>query len=236
MKTAIVTGASRGIGRAVMKKLLADGYAVIGTCIKNPELIEELKTQGQCFCFTGDLEDPSVCRELIRFAEEQFDHIDVLVNNAGICESGLVQDIDDLTFFKIMDTNFTSVFACTRSIVPIMLRQGRGSIVNVSSIWGEYGAACDSVYCASKGAVNAFTKSVAMELEASGIRVNAIAPGAVDTDMNASYSSDERAEIEAQIPLGRMYTPDEVADEILRIIDSDETGKIITFDGGWYTK
>ena len=227
MKTAIVTGASRGIGRAVMKKLISENYTVIGTCINNPHLLCD------CIPFTGNAGDPEVCRRLAAFAKEKLGHVDVLVNNAGICVSGLVQDIDDKTFRSIMDTNFTSVFAMCREIVPMMLSQGSGSILNVSSVWGETGAACDSVYSASKGAINAFTKSLADELSASNIKVNAIMPGAVDTDMNRCYSEEEIKALEAEIPFGRMYTPEEVAEEIYGIIISGETGVIKKFDGGW---
>ena len=250
MKTAIVTGASRGIGRAVLEKLLDEGYTVVANCYKNPQLLEDINStppvsasanegnnnvmsRGTCIIHTGDVSDDGYCRELVEYAVSKFGHIDVLVNNAGICISGLVQDIDYQTFRKEMDTNFSSVYSMCRYVVPYMLQKANGCIVNVSSVWAQTGAACDSVYSASKGAIESFTKSIAAELESASIRVNAIAPGAVDTDMNRVYSEKEIQELIKEIPLGRMYQPDEVAEEIYKIITADYTGQIIKFDGGW---
>ena len=268
MKTAIVTGASRGIGRAVLEKLISEGYIVVANCFKNPQLLTKADAEstsrdagergenvagkdavsceenvvdkdavpceerGSYFVHVGDVGDDEYCRELVAFAKAKLGHIDVIVNNAGICVSGLIQDIDHATFKRMMDTNFSSVYSMCHYAVPEMLGRG-GCIVNVSSVWGLTGAACDSVYSASKAAGAIFTKSLAMELESTGIRVNAIAPGAIDTDMNRGYSAEEIAELVKEIPIGRMYRPDEVAEEIYKIINSEMNGEVVKFDGGW---
>ena len=231
MKTALVTGASRGIGRAILETLVSNGYTVAANCRTHPELLEGVP----CYSYPGDISDRTFCGDLVRFAKEKLGHIDVLFHNAGICENGLVQDFSCESWNRIMSVNLNSCFYLAKEAVPVMLSQGYGKIVFTSSVWGETGAALSSAYSASKGAVNAFTKSISRELAASNIQVNAIAPGAFDTDMNRGYSPEELSALCEEIPAGRLGMPGEIGKLALFLAEAPAylTGQIITMDGGW---
>lgn len=236
-KHAIVTGASRGIGRAIAEGLARSGYDLTITCINNEEMLKELATELReaykitCRTFTGDLSDPSQADRLFEGVEE----LDVLVNNAGISYVGLIQNMTPEEWNRVIGVNLSSAFYCSRLAVPLMLKKKDGCIINISSVWGERGASTEVAYSASKGGLNAFTRALARELAPSNIRVNAIACGMIDTDMNRIFDADDISSIIEEIPAGRMGRPDEVADLVCSLClgNSYITGQVITLDGGW---
>jgi len=254
-RTIIVTGASRGIGRAIAIRFAAAGCNVVINSVNGGEKLEE--TRQLCLqayqesissCATGttcpapsvlpiqcDVSDPGSAGRLIAEAYDRFGCIDVLVNNAGISYVGLIQDTDDLTWQKIINTNLSSVHYCTRAVIPHMLKEKRGHIINISSVWGNVGASCEAAYSASKGGINAYTKAAAKELAPSGISVNAIACGCIDTDMNKCFSSEDLLLLADEIPVGRLGTPKEIAETVYSVSELPVylTGQIITADGGW---
>ena len=166
---------------------------------------------------------------------ERFGGIDILINNAGISHIGLLGDMSNEEWHRVMGINLDSVFYCCREAIPYMLSKKSGSIINVSSVWGNIGASMEVAYSASKGAVNSFTKALAKELAPSNIRVNAAAFGTIDTRMNSCFSAEERTALEEEIPIGRYGTPQEAAECIYRLATAPAylTGQIITMDGGW---
>ncbi len=241
-KTALVTGASGGIGRAAALKFAEAGYDLVLCCGKRTELLEETAALAgamgsRCFLFTGDLGDAAECSRLFREAFEsgRCSGPDVLVNNAGSSHLGLFQDMTPEEWDRLIRTDLSSVFYMTRLAVPRMLSLGHGKIINVSSVWGTSGASCEAAYSAAKGGVNALTRALAKELAPSHIQVNAVAPGTIDTEMNAWLSEEERAALEEEIPAGRFGTAEEAAQVILMLAEGPEylTGQIVTVSGGW---
>lgn len=236
-KHAIITGASRGIGRAIAEKLAGRGYNLTITCINNVDKLNELAGQLRkaykitCRTFAGDLSDPSQADRLFEDVKE----LDVLVNNAGISYVGLIQDMTVEEWNRVISTNLSSAFYCSRLAIPLMLSKKNGCIINISSVWGEHGASTEVAYSASKGGLNAFTRALARELAPSNIRVNAVACGMIDTDMNRIFDSDDISSIIEEIPAGRMGRPEEVADLVCGLCmgHSYITGQVITLDGGW---
>lgn len=241
-KTALVTGASRGIGRAVLVELARRGFDVVGVSLNSSEKLEQAVAEAAAFGVNAlalpgvDVGKYDMCREQIyeRLRERDI-HIDCIVNNAGISYVGLIQDMDIDGWNKIIATNLTSVFNTVKLFVPDMIHRGTGRIVNISSVWGNVGASCEAAYSASKGGVNSFTRALAKELAPSGIQVNAIAFGAIDTDMNSFLSAEDRAALEEEIPAGRMGTAEEAAKLVADTAEGPSylTGQIITMDGGW---
>ena len=236
-KYALITGASRGIGKAIAKELAAQGYDLYLTCEKNiVSLQSDADTLSseygiRCVCFSGDLGNSSYVNEIF----QQIASLDVLINCAGIAHIGLLQDMTDEEWRHVMRANIDSVFYTCRRSIPLMLAQGGGCIINISSVWGNTGASMETAYSASKGAVNALTKALGKELAPSHIRVNAIACGLIDTEMNSHLSSEELKEIISEIPADRIGKPEEVASLVLHLIHAPEylTGQVITMDGGW---
>ena len=167
--------------------------------------------------------------------EQEFGMADVLINNAGISHVGLLSDMSLLEWNQVIQVNLTSLFCCCKHAIPAMVQRKSGVIINISSVWGNVGASCEVAYSASKGGVNAFTKALAKELAPSGISVNAIACGAIDTRMNHCFSQEERMQLAEEIPLGRLGAPQEVARLALSVACAPQymTGQIITLDGGW---
>ena len=240
-KCAVITGASRGIGAAVAERFAAGGWSLALSCRRSSERLEELAARlrreygVQCLTYTGDMGDEACVREFFRQAEEVFGGADVLVNNAGISRVGLLQDMPLSDWEELMRTNVTSVFLCTRAALPFMIHQKSGSVINISSVWGCVGASCEAAYSASKGAVNAFTQAMAKELAPSGVAVNAVACGAIDTEMNACFTTEERKAIAEEIPAGRFGLPAEAAELVWALAAQSPylTGQIIRLDGGW---
>lgn len=233
-KNALVTGASRGIGRAIASALARDGYHVFAVARKSYDALLALQQETGCTPVLADVSDPAQVDALFDSLSRTCGCLDVLVNNAGISYIGLLQDMSVDDWDAVIHTNLRSAFLCSRLALPAMIRRQQGVILNISSMWGEHGASCEVAYSASKGGLNAFTRALAQEVAPSGIRVNAIACGAIDTDMNRFLSSDEREQLEASIGLGRFGTPDEVA-QLAAFLCSDRssylTGQVITLDG-----
>lgn len=239
-KTAIITGASKGIGRALALHFAAKGYdlAICGHRDKTA-LAETSETivgmDRKCISCMGDIGNPEFVKDFFQQIQANYSSIDVLINNAGISHIGLLQDMSDTEWNQIMQTNLSSVFYCCRKVIPLMLAQKHGHIINISSVWGNVGASTEVAYSASKGGVNAFTKALAKELAPSNITVNAIACGYINTDMNKHLSPAEQHALYEEIPMGRPGTPEEVANLVYSLVDTSSylTGQIITMDGGW---
>ena len=234
---ALVTGASRGIGRAIAETLAGAGYDLVLTCSRTlPELsalansLEE-KYGIHCTAQMADASDPVAMDQL--FAS--LDHLDILVNNAGISYIGLLTDMSVEEWQHIINTNLSSCFYTSRLAIPLMLQKHSGRIINISSVWGSAGASMEVAYSASKGAVNAFTKALAKELAPSNIQVNAVACGAIDTEMNQWMEEDELIQLVEEIPAGRLGRAEEVADFVYHLgyKGSYLTGQVIGLDGGW---
>lgn len=236
-KTALITGASRGIGAAIAEKFAKEGYDLILVAHKSLDLLKDLshklneKYGISCTYHIGDMGDSAFVKSIFTSIEE----LDVLVNNAGISHIGLLQDMTDEEWQRIMATNLDSVFFSCRAAIPLMLKKHSGHIINISSAWGLVGAGTEVAYSASKGGLNSFTKALGKELAPSSISVNAIACGVIDTEMNAFLSDEEKEALIDEIPFGRMGTPEEVAETALLLANSPTylTGQIIGLDGGW---
>ena len=231
MKYAFVTGGTRGIGLAVCKLFCEAGYAVTATdshgeedACRARELLPAVR-----FLRADVSDEGAVSRALADMPA-----LDVLVNNAGIACCAQVQDTAFADYERVTNVNFGGTFLCCKHAVKKLLARGGGAIVNVSSVWGETGGSCESVYSASKGAVISFTKALAKELAPSGIRVNCVSPGVIDTAMNARLSEEERAALCAEIPLGRFGTPEEVARAVYFLAhETYVTGQILGVNGGF---
>lgn len=204
-KVVIVTGASRGIGANIVKTLAKKGYNVIlnyNTSEKEAITVkQELEKKGiEIEIFKADVSKRQEAKKLIEFALEKFKQIDVLVNNAGISQIKLFTEITDEDWARMINTNLNSVFYCTQEALPNMINNKSGCIINISSIWGITGASCEVHYSVSKAAIDGLTKSLAKELGPSNIRVNSVAPGFIDTDINKNISEQARKEFIEQIP------------------------------------
>ncbi len=236
-KNALITGASRGIGKAIVKEMAAQGYDLYLVCQKNISVLREyadaLSSEYNicCTCFNGDIGNSDYIDEIF----QQISSLDTLINCAGIAHIGLLQDMSVEEWHHVMQINVDSVFYTCRKAIPLMLTQGNGCIINISSVWGITGASMEAAYSASKGAVNALTKALGKELAPSHIRVNAIACGLIDTDMNSCLSQEELDEVISEIPADRIGKPREVAALVRQLINAPEylTGQVITLDGGW---
>lgn len=240
-KTVLITGASRGIGYATATAFAKAGYNLILNCIHSKELLHTYAkklshTYGiVCIPFAGDISQYIICEELFVKATETFGGVDILINNAGISYIGLLSQMTPKEWNHIISTNLTSVFYCSKLAIPYMLSKKEGKIINVSSVWGCVGASCEAAYSASKGGINALTRALAKELAPSNIQVNAVACGAIATEMNKHLSEEELQALADNIPAGRMGTPKEVADYLLQLAEAPSylTGQIIKFDGAW---
>lgn len=236
-KYALVTGASRGIGAAIAESLAKEGYHLYITCRHSEEKLTELSGHLKntyhicCVPIIADVGNPAAVDKLF----SQIDNLDVLVNNAGISYVGLLHEMNIDEWSNVIQTNLNSMFYTSRLAIPIMLRKKRGSIINISSVWGNVGASMEVAYSASKGGVNSFTKALAKELAPSHIQVNAIACGIIDTDMNKCFSKEDMDMLREEIPADRIGQPSEAAQMVLSILHAPEymTGQIITLDGGW---
>lgn len=241
MNTALITGASRGIGAAAAEEFAGQGYSLVLNCRNSGDRLEALaaglRTEYHVDCMTcvGDVGSDAFVHDMFAAAGKRFGGIDILVNNAGISHVGLLHEMSTGDWRRMIDTNLSSVFFCCKEGIPYMLSQKRGKIINISSVWGCVGASCETAYSAAKGGVNALTMALAKELAPSNIQVNAIACGAIDTEMNACFSSEEKAALESEIPCGRFGTPKEVAELIYSLANTSSylTGQIIRLDGGW---
>lgn len=239
-KTALVTGSSRGIGKAIAIRFAKEGYNLVinGSSRKEKLLqtksdIEQYKVS--CMAYLGDMGDYEKAREMFLMIKNGFGPIDVLVNNAGISYIGLLTDMSFEDWNKVINTNLTSVYNCCSLAIPDMVREKSGKIINISSVWGNVGASCEVAYSASKGGMNAFTKALAKELAPSNIQVNAIACGAIDTEMNHFLTDEELLQLSNDIPAGRLGRAEEVANMAFQLSQNNSylTGQVIGLDGGW---
>lgn len=239
MKTVIVTGGSRGIGAAIVKELAKNNYNVVlnyNNSVEAAKQIQnELKENGiNIEIFKADVSKRDKVRELIDFTIKKYNNIDVLINNAGIDQIKLFMDTTDEDWNNIIQNNLTSVFYCSQEVLKNMIHNKKGCIINISSIWGIIGASCEVAYSASKAAIDGITRALAKEMGPSNIRVNSVAPGFVETDMNKDIKLEEIKEIENEIPLGRISKPEEITKSIKWLIEDEYvTGQVISVNGGW---
>lgn len=239
-KYAVITGASRGIGKGIALQFAKQGYHIAINCIKNEQLLEQVKEEAvtygvRCITFTGDISIEETAIKFFQLIAKEFKQIDVLVNNAGISYIGVLSDMTSTEWDTILRTNLTSVFLCSKLCIPIMLQRKEGRIINISSVWGVAGASCEVAYSATKGGINSFTKALAKELAPSNITVNAIAFGAIDTEMNQFLTPSERSDLEEEIPSGRFGKIEDAAEFVYTIASANSylTGQVIPFDGAW---
>ncbi len=226
MKKALITGASRGIGRAIAERL-KDEYELYLICRENIDMMKDLPGHH----YAGDVGRFDFVAEVFK----EVDSLDLLVNNAGISYFGLVQDMTHNDWDEVLRTDLTSIFNTSHHATNLMIKNHSGRIINISSQWGVFGASYEAAYSAAKGGMNAFTKALAKELAPSGIAVNALALGVIDTDMNRHLSDEDKKALVDQIPADRLGTPEEVADAVYHLskMPTYLTGQIISMDGGW---
>lgn len=239
MKTIIVTGGSRGIGASIVKELANKDYNIVLNYNNSEEKAKQIQKELlekniKIEIFKADVSKRENVKELVKFALEKFKTIDVLINNAGIDQVKMFMDITDEDWNKMIQTNLNSVFYCTQEVLPTMIHNKNGNIINISSIWGITGASCEVHYSVAKAGIDGMTKALAKELGPSNIRVNSIAPGAILTDMNSGYTNEEIKDMESQIPLRRFGNSIEIAKCVNWLIeDNYTTGQIISPNGGW---
>lgn len=240
MKYALITGGSRGIGAAAARLFARRGWGVaVGFHHGEREawaLAQELSALGVPALAVGaDVGDAGQVGRMVDNVLENFCQLDILVCSAGISHLGLISQIDEDQWRRLFAVNVDGVHHCCRAVLPHMLERKSGSIVTVSSMWGQVGASCEAAYSATKGAVIAYTKALAKELGPSNIRVNCVAPGVIDTEMNARLSAEDLAALAGETPLGRVGTPEEAAAAIT-FLASDEasflTGQVVAPNGG----
>jgi len=237
-KTAIITGGSRGIGEAAATLFAHNGYNVVLTYRQNAALAETIaagisKEGGEASVFCYEAASSAGAEDLVAFTLRRYSKIDVLVNNAGVSRRALLGETSDKDFRLMVDANLSGTFYLCRAAAAAMINRKQGAIVNISSVFGMRGAAMETAYSAAKAGVIGFTKALAKELAPSGISVNCVAPGAIDTEMNGHLSEAERGELCSGIPMGRFGTPSEVANAILFFAQSDYiTGQVLAIDGG----
>lgn len=240
-KNVLITGASRGIGRSTALLFADKGFHVFLNCNKSIEELQKVQQeieQNHPNCstiVTGNVGNPEDVRSIFREIYSHCNSLDVLVNNAGVAHIGLLMDLTDEEWRRIIDTNLSSVFYCCREAVPKMVSTKSGRIINISSMWGTVGASCEAAYSASKSGIHGLTRALAKELAPSGISVNAIACGVIDTIMNAQLDKTERQELAEEIPAGRFCSPEEIAEVIWQTANTPVymTGQIIGVDGGY---
>lgn len=238
-KTIIITGGSRGIGAEIVKSLALEDHNIILNYHHSEEqaqkIKEELSKQGKKIeIFKADVSKRVEVRKLIEFTLEKFKTIDALINNAGISQTKLFTEITDEDWNHMIQTNLTSAFYCSQEVLPTMIHNKKGCIINISSIWGITGASCEVHYSVAKAGMNGLTKALAKEVGPSNIRVNAIAPGIINTDMNQQYSEEELEEIKQEIPLEKIGETMEISKCVKWLLeDNYTTGQIISINGGW---
>ena len=238
-RVAIVTGASRGIGREIAKSLAKQNIKVIANYNNSEEkaieLKKELEAEGIMIDIVkADVSQREEIRNLVKYVIEEYGKIDILINNAGISEYKLFTDETDEDWNRVINTNLYSTFATSQEVIPNMIKNKNGCIINISSVWGMVGASMEVLYSVSKAGIDGLTKALAKELGPSNIRVNAIAPGIVDTDMCKNFTKEELKDIKEEIPLERIGKVEDISKCINWLIDDNyTTGQIISINGGW---
>lgn len=241
MRTALVTGASGGIGQAIARELAQRGWQVALHYFQNQEAAQALEADirragGAAKAYRADLREESQVEALFSQVEKDWGFVEGLVNNAGVAWKGLFTDMTLEEWHGVLDGDLTSVFLCCRRALPPMIRRKRGSIVNVSSMWGQVGASCEVAYSAAKAGVIGLTRALAKEVGPSGITVNCVAPGVIDTAMNGALSPETRAALAEETPLERLGTPEDVAQAIWFLASPAGdffTGQVLAPNGGF---
>ena len=235
MKTVIITGGATGIGKAIAIKFANENYNIVvnyNTSEKEAKRLKEelLKINPNIEIFGADLSK----RENVKKLVDKYKNIDILINNAGIDQIKLFNEITDEDFYKMINNNLYSTFATTQEVSKYMINKKQGVIINISSIWGQVGASCESLYAVTKAGIDALTKSLAKELGPSNIRVNSIAPGIIDTKMNDNLSEEEKSQIINEIPLEKIGKTQDIARCVKWLVEDEyTTGQIISINGGW---
>ena len=239
MKNIIVTGGSRGIGKCLVENLARDGYNVLLNYNKSEKqakkIQNDLREEGIVIeIFKADVSIRAEVKKMIEFALKKWGSIDVLINNAGIAKLQMFQDVTEDDWNEMINTNLKSVFYTTQEVLDNMIHNKKGCIINMSSIWGITGASCESIYSVSKAGIDALTKSLAKELGPSNIRVNSIAPGVIDTDMNSKLDEKIKEEIKNETPIGKIGKPIDIYRCAKWLIEDEfTTGQIISVNGGY---
>jgi len=236
LQRVLVTGGSRGIGKAIVSGFINSGCQVAFIYEKNDKAADDVVIETGAYAIKCDVSDPYLVSAAVESAVEAMGGIDVLVNNAAISQIGLLSDMSDDEWARIMGVNLSGTFYVTREVSKYMIAQHGGRIINIGSMWGKTGASCEVAYSATKAGIRGFTKALAKELGPSGVTVNCIEPGLINTDMNASLSDDTIEELVEETPLCRLGDPADVANAVL-FLASDKasfiTGQIIGVDGGY---
>lgn len=241
--TVLITGASRGIGAECARTFAKNGYNVAVNYFRSEKNALDLKAEindggGVAEIFKADVSDEKQVEEMISAVVKRFGKINVLVANAGVAKSGVFSDMTQSDYDKIFDTNVRGVFNVVKGVLPHMYERESGSIVTISSIWGQTGGSCEVLYSMSKAAIIGMTKALAKEVAPMHIRVNSVSPGAIDTDMLSGLTDEEKEDFIMQTPLNRLGEPKDVADAVLFLADDDKssfiTGHVLSVNGGYF--
>lgn len=235
MRTVLITGGSRGIGAAAVRAFAREGWRVAFLYRSSENAAHTLAAETGACAISCDVGDPARVKEACALAVRQLGHIDALINNAGVAQQKLFTDITDEDWQRMLAVNLSGAFYVTRAVLPGMISRKSGRIVNVSSIWGRVGASCEVHYSAAKAGIIGLTKALAKEEGPSGITVNCVAPGVIDTDMMASFTAEDKAALAEETPVGRLGTAEEVAKLLLYLAGEDAgyiTGQVFGVNGG----
>ncbi len=232
MKTVLISGGSRGIGAACVEAFSSQGYNTYFLYKSSDEAAKKLAAQTGATGIKCDISSPETVKEAIL----EIGAVDILVNNAGVSFIGLIQDTDDSTYHRVLDTNLSGAFYLSREVIPAMIRNGWGRIINIGSVWGKYGASCEVAYSMSKAGLRGLTTSLAKELGPSGITINCVEPGVIETDMNAHFDAETLSDLANATPLCRLGKPEDVANAVIFLASDSAsfiTGEFLGVNGGF---
>lgn len=236
MKNVLITGASKGIGKACAELFSKKGYRVFINYNKSEEEAKKLALRIGGILVKADVSEKEEVKDIISFINKNYGYISVLINNAGVSlPQKLLQDVEEEEFNKVFDINVKGMFNVTKEVLPFMINEKSGSIINISSMWGVTGGSCEVVYSASKSAIIGFTKALAKEVGPSGVRVNVIAPGVIKTDMNKNLTDEDFEFLKEETPLQKIGNPEDIANTALFLAENSSsfiTGEVINVNGG----